>query len=250
MAQLMSSCSKAAPFSWGSRETRLATFVLVHGAWMGGWCYGKTARLMRAEGHEVHVVTLTGLGDRAHLSHPGITLSVHIQDLVNVFEYENLTDAVLVGHSYGGMVIAGASARVSGRIGKLVYLDAFLPKDGQSLWDIASDTSFYIDRQRTTPGLVAPPGRHSPEGPDFEKLKRKKLDLHPLLTLTEPVRLDGSEKNIARRTYILATNPPIFQRFYDEVKDDPAWTVRTMETGHVMMQENPELLAKVLMEEA
>jgi pimeloyl-ACP methyl ester carboxylesterase len=227
----------------------LATFVLVHGAWMGGWCYTKTARLMRAQGHDVFVVTLTGLGDRAHLSHPGITLSTHIQDVVSVFEYEDLRDVVLVGHSYGGMVIAGASARVAERISNLVYLDAFLPADGQSLWDIARDKSAYIQRQRTTPGLVAPPGRQSAEGPDFEKLKRKKLDLHPLLTLTEPVRLGGSE-SIKRRTYILATKPPIFQRFYDQLKDDPAWKVRTIETGHVMMQEDPELLAKVLMEEA
>jgi pimeloyl-ACP methyl ester carboxylesterase len=228
----------------------LATFVLVHGAWMGGWCYSKTARLMRAAGHEVHVVTLTGLGDRAHLSHPGITLSTHIQDVVSVFEYEDITDAVLVGHSYGGMPIAGASGRIAGRIRTIVYLDAFLPTDGQALWDIASDTSFYIERQKATPGLVAPPGRHSPEGPDFAKMKQKKLDLHPLLTLTEPVRLDGSEKAIARRVYILATQPPIFQRFYDQVKDDPAWTTKTIEAGHVMMQENPELLAKVLLEEA
>ena len=91
----------------------MATFVLVHGAWTGGWGYKKTARLMREAGHDVYVVTLTGLGERSHLSSPAITLSTHIQDVVNVFEYEDIADAILVGHSYGGMVITGVSGRVA-----------------------------------------------------------------------------------------------------------------------------------------
>jgi pimeloyl-ACP methyl ester carboxylesterase len=227
----------------------MATFVLVHGAWTGGWGYKKTARLMRAEGHEVYVVTLTGLGERSHLASPAITLSTHIQDVVNVFEYEDITDAILVGHSYGGMVITGVSGRVAERIRTLVYLDAFLPKDGQALWDIAGETSVYIDRQRETPGLVSLPG---PLGGDADpaELKRRKIDLHPLLTLIEPVKLDGSEQGIQKRTYILATRPPLFQRFYDEVKDDPAWTTRTIATGHLVMMDDPPGLAKMLMEEA
>jgi len=231
----------------------LATFVLVHGAWTGGWGYKKTARLMRAQGHEVYVVTLTGLGERSHLASPGITLSTHIQDVVNVFEYEDIEDAILVGHSYGGMVIAGVSGRVADRIRTLVYLDAFLPADGQALWDIAGEQGrqFYIDGQRTTPGLIAPMGLPAtPEDPALVQIGRRKVDRHPLLTLTEPVRLDGSERKIARRTYILATRQPAFQRFYDQVKDDPAWTTRTIATGHLVMMEDPEGLARLLMEEA
>lgn len=227
----------------------MATFVLVHGAWTGGWGYKKTARSMRAEGHEVYVVTLTGLGERSHLASPAITLSTHIQDVVNVFEYEDITDAILVGHSYGGMVITGVSGRVAARIRTLVYLDAFLPKDGQALWDIAGDTSIYIQGQRETPGLVSLPGQMGGDA-DPAELKRRKIDLHPLLTLTEPVHLDGSEQQIARRTYILATKPPLFQRFYDEVKDDPAWTTRTIATGHLVMMEDPPGLAQMLMQEA
>ncbi len=231
----------------------MATFVLVHGAWTGGWGYKKTARLMRAEGHDVYVVTLTGLGERSHLSHPGITLSTHIQDVVNVFEYEDITDAILVGHSYGGMVVTGVSGRVSGRIRTLVYLDAFLPANGQSLWDIAGDQGreFYIDGQRATPGLVGPMNLAAAlDDPGLAALRKKKLDLHPLLTLTEPVKLDGSEQAIGKRTYVLATRRPAFQRFYDQVKDDPAWTTRTIDTGHVVMMEDPEGLAKLLLEEA
>jgi pimeloyl-ACP methyl ester carboxylesterase len=231
----------------------VTTFVLVHGAWTGGWGYKKTARLLRAGGHEVYVVTLTGLGERSHLSHPGITLSTHIQDVVNVFEYEDITDAVLVGHSYGGMVITGVSGRVADRIRSLVYLDAFLPANGQALWDIAGEQGrqFYIDGQKSTPGLVGPMGLAATlDDPGLAELRRKKLDLHPLLTLTEPVRLDGSERTIAKRTYILATKQPAFQRFYDQVKNDPAWTTKTIDTGHVVMMEDPEGLAKLLMEEA
>ena len=231
----------------------MATFVLVHGAWTGGWGYKKTARLMRAEGHEVYVVTLTGLGERSHLSHPGITLSTHIQDVVNVFEYEDIQDAILVGHSYGGMVITGASARVAARIRTLVYLDAFLPADGQALWDIAGENGqqFYIDGQRSTPGMVSPAGLPGmPADADSTAVGRRKLDLHPLLTLTEPVRLDGSERSIKRRTYILATRQPGFQRFYDQVQADPTWTTKTIDTGHIVMMDDPEGLARLLLEEA
>ena len=231
----------------------MATFVLVHGAWTGGWGYKKTARLMRAAGHEVYVVTLTGLGERSHLSSPGITLSTHIQDVVNVFEYEDIQDAILVGHSYGGMVITGVSSRCAARIRTLVYLDAFLPADGQALWDIVGEQGrqFYVDAQKTTPGLVTPMGVAIPvDEAGLAELKRKKLDLHPLLTLTEPVRLDGSERSIGKRTYILATKGPGFQRFHDQVKDDPAWTTKTIDTGHLVMMEDAEGLAKLLLEEA
>ena len=231
----------------------MATFVLVHGAWTGGWGYKKTARLMREAGHDVYVVTLTGLGERSHLSSPAITLSTHIQDVVNVFEYEDITDAILVGHSYGGMVITGVSGRVADRIRTLVYLDAFLPANGQSLWDIAGEQGrqFYIDGQKATPGLVGPMNLAATlDDPGLAALRKKKLDLHPLLTLTEPVRLDGSEQAIGKRTYVLATRRPAFQRFYDQVKDDPAWTTKTIDTGHVVMMEDPEGLAKLLVEEA
>ena len=231
----------------------MATFVLVHGSWSGGWGYTRVAKMLRGHGHEVFVTTLTGLGERSHLSSPGITLSTHIQDVVNVFEYEDIQDAILVGHSYGGMVITGVSSRCAVRIRTLVYLDAFLPADGQALWDIVGDQGrqFYVDAQKTTPGLVGPMGVPGPlDEAGLAELKRKKLDLHPFLTLTEPVRLDGSEQSIARRTYILATKGPGFQHFHDQVKDDPAWTTKTIATGHLVMMEDPAGLARLLLEEA
>jgi pimeloyl-ACP methyl ester carboxylesterase len=114
----------------------VATFVLVHGGGHGGWCYQKVARLLRASGHEVHAPTLTGLGERSHLVRPGIDLDTHVADVVNLLQWEDLRDVVLVGHSYGGMVITGAADR-SERVAKVVYLDAANPKDGQSLVDVA-----------------------------------------------------------------------------------------------------------------
>jgi pimeloyl-ACP methyl ester carboxylesterase len=115
----------------------MATFVLVHGGGHGGWCYQRVSRLLRLAGHEVYAPTLTGLGERSHLVGPDVDLNLHIQDVVAVLHYEDLRDAILVGHSYGGMVITGIADRAGNRIGKLVYLDAANPKNGQSLVDVA-----------------------------------------------------------------------------------------------------------------
>jgi pimeloyl-ACP methyl ester carboxylesterase len=114
----------------------MATYVLVHGGGHGGWCYQRVARLLRAAGHEVHTPTLTGLGDRSHLLSPDIDLDLQIRDITAVLHYEDLRDVILVGHSYGGMVVTGAADRAADRVGKLVYLDAANPTNGQSLVDV------------------------------------------------------------------------------------------------------------------
>lgn len=115
----------------------MATYVLVHGGGHGGWCYQTVARLLRAAGHEVHTPTLTGLGERSHLVSPRVDLDLHIQDVVAVLHHENLRDVILVGHSYGGMVVTGVADRAADRVGRLVYLDAATPTNGQSLLDLA-----------------------------------------------------------------------------------------------------------------
>ena len=115
----------------------MATYVLVHGGAHGGWCYQRVARMLRAEGHEVYAPTLTGLGERSHLLRPDIDLDLHIRDVVAVLHYEDLRDVILVGHSYGGMVITGVADRASDRIGRLVFLDAANPVNGQSLVDVS-----------------------------------------------------------------------------------------------------------------
>ncbi len=115
----------------------MATFVLVHGGGHGGWCYQRLARLLREAGHEVHAPTMTGVGERSHLVGPHVDLNLHIQDISAVLHYEDLREVILVGHSYGGMVITGVGDRASDRVGKLVYLDAANPENGQSLVDVA-----------------------------------------------------------------------------------------------------------------
>src|SRR5438128_128006 len=104
----------------------MATFVLVHGAWHGGWCWKRVTPLLRAAGHEVYATTLTGLGERVHLASPNVGLALHVQDVVGVLEYEDLRDVILVGHSYGGIVISGVADRVPERLRHLVYLDALV----------------------------------------------------------------------------------------------------------------------------
>lgn len=115
----------------------MTTIVLIHGGWHGGWCWKKLAPLLRVAGHDVHAPTLTGLGERAHLLCPEITLSTHVQDIVALLKYEDLQGVVLVGHSYGGMVMTAVAEEVSERLAQLVYLDAFVPLDGQALGDLA-----------------------------------------------------------------------------------------------------------------
>lgn len=221
----------------------MATFVLVHGAWGGGQGWQPAARLLRAQGHETHIATLTGLGEKKHLISPAITLDTHVTDVINMIEAYGLNDFVLAGHSYGGMIITEVANRLGKTIRALVYVDAFLPRDGEALWDIADDPSrkHYIDAQRDMPGLVAP----FPGSPSF-------LTRHPLLTLTQPVKMTGAEKAIAKRTYIYATKdaPTVFTKFHERVKASPDWSVYMLPTGHGVMVEKPEETAAILLEAA
>src|SRR5262245_30690572 len=114
----------------------MTSLVLVHGGWEAGWCWRKVVPLLRDAGHEVFAPTLTGLGERKHLASPEVGLDTHVQDIVGVLESEELDEVILVGHSYGGMVIAGVAERVPERLAQLVYLDAFVPEDGQSTLDL------------------------------------------------------------------------------------------------------------------
>lgn len=221
----------------------MATYVLVHGAWGGSWIWTPTARALRAAGHEAWTPSLTGLGERIHLAHPGIDLATHVADVANQIDCEELSDVILVGHSYGGMVITGVAGRMAERLRALVYVDAFLPKDGESLWDIAGEAgrAHYIAAQRDTPGMVAPfPG------------SGRRLTAHPLLTLTQPVATGGAEARVPNRTYIYATRdaPTVFTPFHEAVRGDPAWKVREVATGHVVMWDDFDGLLQLLLEEA
>ncbi|MEM7347490.1 MAG: alpha/beta fold hydrolase, partial [Chloroflexota bacterium] len=118
----------------------MATFVLVPGAWLGSWAWKKVIPHLQANHHTIYAVTLTGLGERVHLAHPEVNLETHIQDVVNVFEYQALDSVILVGHSYSGMVVTGVIDQIPDRVSHLVYLDAIVPRPGQSLFDDWSET--------------------------------------------------------------------------------------------------------------
>jgi pimeloyl-ACP methyl ester carboxylesterase len=223
----------------------MANYVLVHGAWGGGQSYERTAADLRAAGHEVLVARLKGLGARSDELHPGITLTDHIDDVCQQVGQAGIDRFILAGHSYGGMVITGVAARLGARIDAIAYIDAFLPGDGQSLWDVTGEFehAWYIDSQKFTPGLVAPIG-----SVDFEPVPGM-IGRHPLLTLTEAVRLTGEEAKIPRRVYIFATDwqPTPFVRFRDQVWGDSAWECHESKASHFVMADQPEQTLQILL---
>ena len=223
----------------------MANYVLVHGAWGGGQTYGEVPDRLRAAGHQVLVCALRGLGSRQGELHPGITLTDHVDDVCAQVAEAGFDRFVLAGHSYGGLVISGVATRLGAGIDAIGYLDAFLPGDDQSLWEITGDFehNWYIDSQRHTPGLVAPIGAL-----DFTPVPGQ-VGFHPLLTLLEAIPFTGEEAKIPRRAYVLATawEPTPFRRFAAQVKDDPAWEYHEAATDHFVMGGAPEQVAEILL---
>ena len=228
-------------------------YVLVHGAWHGGWCWTRVARLLLDAGHTVFTPTLTGLGDRAHLARPEIDLALHVEDVVATLENEEVRQAILVGHSYGGMVISGAAAKVSGRLAHLVYLDAFVPEAGKAMLDYvgAERAQEMRDAARAQgDGWRLPP--FSPERfgvtsqRDTEWLKRR-LVPQPLRTFEQPVDAVGGEK--LKRTYVYCSNPAmgVFDQFAERLRGDRKWTYHELKTGHDAMVTAAGDFAKILL---
>lgn len=236
-----------------SSQQSPATFVLVHGAWSGGWCYHKVADRLRARGHRVFTPTLTGQGERTHLLAGSVNLSLHIADILNVIHYEDLRDVVLAGHSYGGMVITGVGDRVADRIAALVYLDAFLPEDGQSLFDIniAKNTQAFLATAGSIGGLAvpAPPAAFFNVNAEDAARVDALASPHPLGAFTEKIKLTGAHKTIAKHIYVHGTVLPRespFKPFYQRVKDDPGWTAHALPCGHHVMLDMPERTTEIL----
>ena len=207
------------------------TYVIVHGAWAGGWEHKKLAEALEADGHKVYRVTLTGQGDRSHLASPEVGLSVHIQDVVNFIEWEDLHDVVLVGHSYGGMVITGAADRVASRLKHVIYLDAFLPEDGESC-----NTSMSPEGQKhplpAVNGFISWGDNSHDPVPHIVPQSEK--------TFTEPIKLAHQDKARAvPTTYILTVDAgqkpeqDMFFRYYERAKAR-GWKTEIMDGPHVV----------------
>lgn len=219
----------------------MTNFVLVHGAWGGAWMFAQTAADLRAAGHTVLIAELTGLGNRRQEFHPGITLTTHIQDVISQTQAAGFDRFSLVGHSWGGMVITGVAAQLGAHIDAIFYIDAFLPEDGQSLWDLTSDWEHehYIACQKSTPGAVAP----------FPFFDHPELTVHPLLTFLEAVYCTGEELKIPKKTYIFASNwqPSPFAQFANKVQNDLAWSYHALACGHDVMKDRPRQLLSILL---
>jgi pimeloyl-ACP methyl ester carboxylesterase len=234
----------------------MTTFVLVHGAWGGSYAWRNFANLLRSDGHEVYTPSLTGQGERSHLGGPDVTLTTHITDVVNVFKYEDLSDVVLVGHSYGGMVVTGVADKIAELISHLVYSDAFLPRDGESCFDLGGAGGH--ERAVIKDGWKVQSMGDEPANPTPEQQRQIELRApQPKGTLTEPVSLKTAlEDRAFSLTYIKAAGQPRPERgqhFWDasdRTKDDPRWNYYEMPTGHGTYREMPERFREILYEVA
>jgi len=228
-------------------ETTPLTIVFVHGAWGGGWQFHKVQPLLEEAGHIVHRPTMTGLGERVHLAGPDVALSTHIEDIVKVLEFEDLHDIVLVGHSYGGMVIAGVADRVPNRIGRLVYFDAIVPEDGESVSSLFGDA---IDTMATAGGGGAEPWQLVPLW--VKEGKAPPVDVpQPILTFTEPIVLDNPEAAQIPAAFLLTVEvgkeTDSFDVFADRARAR-GWDVVEMEGGHNPQWFQPEAFVGVLLQ--
>ncbi len=220
-------------------------FVLVHGAWWGGdWFWRGVADRLRAEGHRVFTPMLTGLGSRAHLKDCGVDLSLHIMDIVNLIEWEELTDIVLVGHSYAGMVVSGAVEKLpEGTVRSIVFLDAFLPENGEALTDIASNFKDLAGDHDPVP----PPVFFAGDNEELKAVLEKRGSPQPRACFEERAAITGARERIAIKTYVLATTGEVFTRFFEKTKADPSWRTETVSCAHFPMLEAPGETAEILL---
>jgi pimeloyl-ACP methyl ester carboxylesterase len=239
--------------------------VLIHPAWHGSWCWKKITPLLRAGGHDVLTPTLTGLGERSHMAHSMVGLETHVQDVVNVLEYEDLSGVILVGHSNAGTLITGVADRAPERLSRLIYLDAFAPEDGQATIDLlppnrrremealvrAEGYGWLLPRLLPIPwdGIVRDVWRVTDEADLRWMLGR--LCPTPFKTFTDPVRRRNPATEKLPRTYIRCTQykSPVFDRHAEMARRAAGWRYRELASFHHPAVTAPRELAKLLLEE-
>ena len=231
------------------------TVVLIHGASHGGWCYDRVAGKLRTYGHQVFTPTLAGLAERASMDARRINLTTHVDEIVELFEREDLRDVVLCGHSYGGMVIGGVADRIPDRIGNLVFLDAVVPENGKCMND------YVFPGWRLLPILISvwlfgrgykltppPPAWFFKVNKADQAMVNRRLTAHPYATLREKIRIGNNADRIANHTYIYATNWGNRQiaKQYEMAKKRMGWKVFEVPCGHDIMIDAPDRLAELL----
>jgi pimeloyl-ACP methyl ester carboxylesterase len=230
----------------------VATFLVAHGAWSAGWAWKKMRPLMRARGHEIFTPTYTGMGERAHLAHRDIDLETHIADVLGVLKFEDLRNVILVGHSYGGMVATGVADRAPERLSQLVYLDAFAPRNGQSLLDLQTEEASQRVREGTAregDGWRIPP---NPAPPDTSAADLAWVNAHrmpqPIKTFEQKIKLTGAVDRLPR-TYIyckISRPGDVFRQFRDRASSEKGWKCIDIDASHSPNVTAPEALALIL----
>lgn len=232
----------------------MASFVICHGAWGGGWEWQNVATLLRQAGHVVYTPTLTGLGERSHLVNPHIDLHTHIQDVVSVLEYEDLRDVILAGHSYGGMVVTGVAERAPERLRELVYLDAFVPRNGESVNDLVTAAvgpavAAHMEEAVNTygEGYLAPP----PPSDDQRTVP------HPFKTFTQPLDVKSAGAREIPKSFVYCSQKedeftrnaldPIMRQIVERAKAE-GWRYYELPTEHTLWQTMPQETAEVLLQ--
>lgn len=244
----------------------MAVFVLVHPGWFGGWCWKKLIPLLEEHGHRVYTPTLTGLGERSHLAHPGLVMQTHVDDVVNVLSYEDLREVTLLGTSSSGAVITGVADRVPERISRLVYVDGFIPETGQALWDLIPPA-----RRAQMETLVETEGfgwllprfavqpweqflRQAWQVDDEADLRwlLARLRPTPLGHFTSPVRLQNSTAEQPPGTYIRCRRwpNPAFDRYAQTASQDPRWRLLELDSNHLPYITHPHKLTLMLLDSA
>jgi pimeloyl-ACP methyl ester carboxylesterase len=231
----------------------MSTFLLVPGAWLGGWCWRDVAADLQIGGHSVIGATLTGLGERAHLLSREIDLETHVKDIVGLFHCRDLHEVVLVGHSYGGTIITMVSEQVPDRIRRLVYLDASVPRDGESNNDVIGVS---MAAQLRASAVSAGDGWRVPPAPYvIERLSdhprrswvEARLTPHPLRPFGEPVQLGSREAAALPRAFIQTTQSAIYDGLMARARA-AGWYCREIGGGHYAMFTQPKLVALALNE--
>jgi pimeloyl-ACP methyl ester carboxylesterase len=215
----------------------MASVVLAHGAWSAAWAWKKMRPLFREAGHDFYSPTYTGLGERAHLANPDIDLDTHIQDVATVFDFENLTDVTLLGHSYGGMVVTGVADRLADRIARVVYIDAFAPKDGQSLFDLLGpkgEANMRAGAVKDGDGWRLPlnpmPPDTAPEDAAWAVPRRRP---QPIKTFEQKIKLTGTATPPRHYIYAKKNGPgDVFRQFGDRAKSEAGWTYHEIDASH------------------
>jgi pimeloyl-ACP methyl ester carboxylesterase len=230
----------------------MATFLVAHGAWGAGWAWKRMHPVLRAAGHELLTPSYTGLGERGHLAGPAIDLETHVRDVLGVLEFEDLRDVALIGHSYGGMVATAVADRAADRLARLIYLDAFVPRDGQSMFDLLPPRA--RDRMREQArvegeGWRVPPNPLPPDTAeaDLPWLNARRMP-QPLATFEQPLRLARGETALPRSYVYCARFGPgdVFRPFAERARREPGWRAYELDASHSPHVTAPDALARLL----